>query len=92
MAKHRAHRMHGNSLAAFRDLDIGQRKMQILSVHVRSCRALTDRDVARRLGMADMNGVRPRITEMIDAEILRQSGSTVDEETGRTVRLVEVCR
>ena len=39
---------------------------------------------------ADMNMVRPRITELLDAGALRECGGRVCPETGRTVRMVAV--
>ncbi len=39
---------------------------------------------------ADMNMVRPRITELLDAGALRVAGTATDEATGMTVRRVAV--
>ncbi len=39
---------------------------------------------------ADMNMVRPRITELLDAGALREAGTATDEATGMTVRRVAV--
>jgi hypothetical protein len=38
---------------------------------------------------ADMNSVRPRVTELIDAGLARECGATRDQVTECTVRLVE---
>jgi len=50
---------------------------------------MTDREVAEALLFDDMNAVRPRITELVQAGSLVEVGSKQDTETGRTVRLVE---
>ena len=39
---------------------------------------------------ADMNSVRPRVTELIDAHLAQECGSLRDPITGCTVRLVSV--
>ena len=48
----------------------------------------TDRQVMEWLGFTDMNSVRPRITEMIDAGILKVICDTLDPVTRKRVRLV----
>ena len=50
--------------------------------------ARADREVMRMLDFTDMNKVRPRITELVDAGVLREVGTVKDETTGRHVRLV----
>ena len=50
----------------------------------------TDRQVATALGFTDMNGVRPRITELIDANLLEESGKTLCPTTGKRVRIVSI--
>jgi hypothetical protein len=51
---------------------------------------MSDRDVKDALfGVtADMNRVRPRITELIDLGLLKETGKVKDSLTGKTVRLV----
>ena len=50
----------------------------------------TDRQVMIGLGFADMNAVRPRITELIDAHLLYECGQKIDPATRKTVRIVKV--
>jgi len=64
--------------------------MLIYLVYRQNRSPLTDRQVKGKLDLDDMNNVRPRITELIDDRLLRDVGSTRDEKTGRTVRLVTV--
>ena len=49
----------------------------------------TDRQVMEWLGFTDMNSVRPRITEMIDAGLLEVICDTLDPVTRKKVRLVK---
>jgi DNA-binding Lrp family transcriptional regulator len=51
----------------------------------------TDREISRLLGYADMNAVRPRITELIEEGILIEAGKVKDPLTNRTVRVSIVC-
>lgn len=85
-------RMHKNSLAAYASLDDLPDRCRAIYGAVRMAgvagRQATDRRVMRALGMTDPNSVRPRISEMIDAGILKEVGSTKDTETNRTVRVV----
>jgi hypothetical protein len=50
----------------------------------------TDRDVMAGLGYTDMNSVRPRITEAIDAGFLVEVGEKVCPVTRKTVRIVDL--
>ncbi len=81
--KHRTHRMHANSLDARGDTS--QRRIDVLACYTQP---RTDRDVMRMLGFTDMNKIRPRITELVDAGALREVGTIKDDTTGRHVRLV----
>lgn len=54
--------------------------------------AATDRQVAGWLGFADMNAVRPRITELIERGWVEECGATRCPVTGKTVRLVRGLR
>jgi len=82
--------IHQNSSTAYHMLDREARKAAILQVYGKYSRPLTDREVAQELGFADMNGARPRITEMIGSGVLVEAGSVKDEVTGRSVRLVRI--
>ena len=81
--------MHKNSLAAFNSLDTKTRKHIILRLYELHG-PQTDRQILQKLDFYDMNAVRPRISELIDEGILKECGDTLDEETGRTVRVVRV--
>lgn len=50
----------------------------------------SDREICNHLKLPDMNAVRPRITEMIDAGLLEEVGNTADPITNRTVRVVAI--
>jgi DNA-binding Lrp family transcriptional regulator len=86
---HVTHAMHNNSLDAFLRIDAAGRCEQILEA-LRELAIATDRQIAERLGLADMNTVRPRITELRDAGRVREVGHQADHVTGRRVRLVEI--
>lgn len=78
--------IHHNSITAFHSLNQGERRAKILSVYAESGRPLTDREVMHRLGVSDMNHVRPRITELTDDEFLYEVDSVKCDVTGRPVR------
>lgn len=48
----------------------------------------SDREVCRHLGFADMNAVRPRISELIRDGAVEEIGEARDPVTGRNVRIV----
>jgi hypothetical protein len=52
--------------------------------------AWTDRQIKTGLEQADMNGVRPRINELIERKALEVVGDTVCPVTGKTVRMVRI--
>lgn len=78
--------MHANSVAAFRDLDLGKREALVLASFALSSCPLTDREVMERMGFAEPNSVRPRITALIERGLLYESRSVRCPTTGRTVR------
>jgi hypothetical protein len=90
----REQHVHANSIKCYREdaAKICKRASDIL--HLLKCTEmqLTDRDIMRSLNFTDMNAVRPRITELIDAGLLRECGKVGDTLTGKTVRLVEVVK
>lgn len=86
--------VHINSLAAY---DEGQleifsaRELAILSFLKSNPWGnvpQTDREIMKGLGFTDMNSVRPRITELIKADVLAEEGSVECATTGKWVRLV----
>lgn len=83
--------MHVNSLAAYeagrREL-FSKRELLILDA-LRGKAPATDRDVMHALGFADMNSVRPRITELVKDGVLVELDSVRDRKTGKWVRTVQ---
>lgn len=88
MGDHPSHRMHANSLEAYATVELSDRARKILAIYKASTVALTDREVAERLGFKDMNSVRPFIARLIDDQLLAETGKTKCATTGKTVRLV----
>ena len=82
---------HPNSIKAYREERprLSTRASDILE-HFRSGAALTDRAVKEAMWYDDMNTVRPRITELVQAGYLREAGKTKCPVTGKTVRVVEL--
>lgn len=85
--------MHTNSIEAYREGNVsgelGKRAALILG-KIRELGVVTDREVRDVLGFADMNAVRPRITELIRSGHLEEVESITDPVTGRKVRRVRV--
>ena len=81
--------IHNNSMAAFQSFDRKTRCHIVYRVY-EVFGPSTDREVAYRLGFSDLNSVRPRITEMIDAGHLKECGNKADDLTGKSVRLVRI--
>jgi hypothetical protein len=84
------HWVHKNSLEAFKQINVNSRHHLILELCRRENRLLSDRQIMELLGFTDMNAVRPRISELIDFKILSEDGSTIDDKTGKRVRLVKL--
>lgn len=82
--------IHSNSIKAYRELTPNKRAARIYEKYTGTGKAMTDREIAERLGFDDLNQVRPRITEMIVLGFLRECGKVKDSVTGKTVRIVEV--
>ena len=87
----REQRVHANSRRTYHEdgRKIGKRALQVLAYYKSIIGPVTDRHCMKALGFSDMNSVRPRITELIEAGLLREAGDTVDYVTGKRVRLVE---
>lgn len=85
--------MHQNSLAAYyaeRDAGRLSRRARAVLADVQRNGPGTDRQIRDRMGFDDMNHVRPRITELVQAGELRETGRVVDPVTGKRVRVVDV--
>lgn len=81
--------IHPNSAECYATLNLSAREESVPSAFVGEL-WLTDRQVMNKLGLTDMNAVRPRLSELIKAGILIECGKTKDETTGKTVRLCTV--
>jgi len=90
MGEHANHEIHENSREAYAILELSDRSRKILEVYKASTVAMTDREVAARLGFSDMNAVRPIITHLRDEGLLTEAGKIKCPVTGKTVRLVTV--
>ncbi len=86
MTAHATHRIAANSRISFAALDLGERRALVMAAYLLAGVPLSDREVAERLGMQDLNGCRPRITEMLIDGLLMEAGSIKCAETGRPVR------
>lgn len=67
---------------------LGRRAAAILAWVRARANPETDRAIAAGLGFADMNAVRPRITEMVEAGLLAEVGEIRCPVTGKPVRTV----
>lgn len=81
--------MHTNSIAAYNEesAKLSNRASEILTFLKRHGPS-TDRQIKVFLNYPDMNCVRPRITELIDAKLVHEIGSTIDTTTEKNVRIV----
>jgi hypothetical protein len=88
--KHTTHAMHENSLFTWAEEQdrLGERARTILE-NLRTFGRGTDREICQRMGFTECNSTRPRITELRNAGLVREVGSTKDSLTGKTVRVVE---
>ncbi len=92
MSTHTHHRMDDASLAAFASLDLPDRQSVVIRAFSAGSDALTDRDVAARVGAKDMNQVRPRITELLEVGVLVATGRAKCPATGKTVRTCRLAK
>lgn len=85
--------MHANSLACYRAEEgrLSKRAAAILA-WITEAGPRTDRQVMQGMGFTDMNAVRPRITELIDANLLMEVGDVTCPTTGKRVRRVDIRR
>lgn len=90
MSTHASHEMHENSLETFRQerAALQGRSLEVYKV-IAAYGPLTDREIRKQLGFHDMNTVRPRVTELIQKGWAIESGTVVDFDTRKKVRLVK---
>jgi hypothetical protein len=81
--------MHKNSRAAYaaEQETMGRRALACLEA-VRELGYATDRQVRDHLAMHDMNAVRPRLTELVQAGWLAECGEVLDFATHKQVRVL----
>jgi hypothetical protein len=89
MTTHAEHTIHANSRISFAALNLGERRALVMAAYFLAGVPLTDREVLARLGLTDMNDVRPRITTLRDEGLLMETGSVTCCETGKRVRVCE---
>lgn len=65
---------------------LDDRKRRILEVMLEYNKPMTDRDVKLVCGFDEMNSVRPRITEMLDKDMLDWVDNVIDPYTKKRVR------
>ncbi len=83
--RHREHRMHAHSLRAYASSDFSDRERAIIHCLGESAVPLTAREIAGRLGYADLNAVRPRLTELLEDHIVAEATRVRCPVTGKTV-------
>lgn len=87
-----AHFMHRNSIAAYdaEEVKLSARALAVLG-YIRIHGPRTDREIAYGMGFGEnLNAVRPRITELIDAGKLTEVCSVRCPVTGKSVRKVDL--
>ncbi|HEY4360311.1 MAG TPA: helix-turn-helix domain-containing protein [Bryobacteraceae bacterium] len=83
-------RTHENSAHAYREEKpkLGKKAMAVLA-HVRRYGGGTDREIAKAMGFQHRSAVQPRISELVEAGLLREVENIKCPVTGKTVRKVE---
>ena len=84
--------MHSNSIVAYWDgqFAFNKRECEILGWMLMNPKPVTDRQVKGELRYADMNSVRPRITELVKKGCLEECGRVKCLITGKRVRVIRV--
>jgi hypothetical protein len=84
--------MHVNSIIAYYEhrFQFTKREMEILGCIFMSSRPWTDREIKDALRYADMNSVRPRISELVEKGCLEECASKICPITKKRVRLVRI--
>lgn len=85
--------VHANSIDAFHEEE-GRlsKRAELIYAWILQHGPRTDREVMQGMGYPDMNNVRPRITELIEAGRLMEVCDRRCNVTGKTVRVVDVRR
>jgi predicted HTH transcriptional regulator len=85
--------IHDNSIKCYEEEagNLSERQAEILRLFKQNPHnEYTDRQVMKHFWKEDPNWARPRITELITKEILRECGKTECKDTKKTVRLVKL--
>jgi len=84
------HLLHKNSMEAYEELrnSLNYRQDRILALIERKPHS-TDREILLAHGGTEMNQVRPRITELIEKELVQESGNRICPTTKRKVRTLK---
>lgn len=84
--------IHTNSIIAYWDgrHKFSKRECEILGWMFQNPAPTTDRNMKDALRYADMNAVRPRITELIKKGCVEECGERICGVTGKRVRLIQV--
>lgn len=85
--------IHPNSIDSYQEIlpELnGRHEMVYGAYHQTGSVRLTDRQVKDRLGLSDMNAVRPRITELLQSGHLREVGDRKCNVTNKTVRVTAI--
>lgn len=90
MSRRKMHRHSLDAYVAGRVDLFPARSRAILSTIEAAGVPMTDRGIMLALKFTDPNRVRPRVTELVGAGVLREVGEQRDPETGRPVRLVDL--
>ena len=82
--------MHNNSLFAFAQekTSLGKRALLIIDTLRSASEPMTDREIKIRMGLPDMNCVRPRINDLLRNGLIEEFDSVACEWTGKKVRRV----
>ncbi len=85
-----ASRMHENSMQAFSaSRPLLNKREELILGELKAHGSGTDRQIARRLNLSDLNMCRPRLSSLIDKGLVRECGSMTCPTSKRTVRIVE---
>lgn len=84
--------IHENSKQSYQDIkpELSGRRREIYLTMLQYMPVATDREIKDKMGLGDMNSVRPRITELIKSGHLEETNSTKCPITNKTVRKVKI--
>ena len=84
--------IHQNSRDSYNEIkpELKGRRKAIYLVMLKHGTRLTDREIKDKMGLSDMNAVRPRITEMIKSGHVEEVESVKCPVTNKTVRKVRI--